>query len=99
MWVILVLKNVTSVMFQKGFFFFFCYHGVTFFEHVPFYSSKGREILEPDKQGESPTLVQDVLPPSYPTSSSPKTPNTVSSSNSIPCESEDTVIELPTGLL
>ena len=57
---------------------------VTFFEDVPYYSSKGKEILEPNRQGEPPTLVQDTSPPSYPTSHSPYSP----SPKSIPSENE-----------
>lgn len=54
---------------------FFVTMDVTFFEDVPFYSSKGKEILEPDRQGEPPTLVQDVSLPSYPSSRSPISPS------------------------
>lgn len=56
----------------------------TFFEDVPFYSSKGKEILEHDKQEEPPTLVQDVSPPTYP-----------NPSNSVSSESERTLVKVP----
>ena len=54
---------------------YFVIMDVTFFEDVPYYSLKGNEILEPNRQGEpttfeQPILVQDVLPPSYPISPS-----------------------------
>eukprot|EP00268_Persea_americana_P021204 TRINITY_DN21189_c0_g1_i1.p1 TRINITY_DN21189_c0_g1~~TRINITY_DN21189_c0_g1_i1.p1 ORF type:complete len:134 (-),score=15.16 TRINITY_DN21189_c0_g1_i1:614-1015(-) len=60
---------------------------VTFFEDVPYYSSTGKSILEPNKHGEPPTLVQDVSPPLYPSSSL----STPLSPTSVPSESQRTM--------
>lgn len=59
---------------------------VTFFEDLP--STKGNEILEPNWQGEQPTLVEDVPPPSHPNP-------TPSSPQPVPSEREPTIAEVP----
>ena len=57
---------------------------VTFFEDLP--SSKGNEISEPNRQGEPPTLVEDVQPPSHP-NPTPSSPQPVPSERAHSCRS------------